>query len=95
MRTQLLTHNKTAYSNVPEVRDLLAKYGRRPPQPKIDVGAILGQTESFADWHGRLPSTSHSDEMKLAKHWQYVKRRYGNLDRVVELVERFPIQNRR
>ncbi len=86
---------RRSYYNVPEVKDLLNKYGRRPALPKTDIDARLDQIEAFANEHGRLPSTAHSDEIQLARRWQNIKRRYGLLERVTALMERFPIQNRR
>ena len=86
---------RRSYYNVPEVKDLLNKYGRRPAQPKADIDARLDQIEAFANEHGRLPSTAHSDELQLARRWHNIKRRYCLLDRVVALAERFPIQNRK
>ena len=86
---------RRSYYNVPEVKDLLNKYGRRPAKPKTDIDARLDQIEAFANEHGRLPSTAHSDELQLARRWHNIKRRYGLLDRVVALVERFPIQNKK
>ena len=86
---------RRSYYNVPEVQDLLKKYGARPSQPKNDIDARLDQIEAFANEHGRMPSTAHSDELQLARRWHNIKRRYGLLDRVVALMERFPIQNRK
>lgn len=86
---------RRSYYNVPEVQDLLKKYGAHPSQPKADIDARLDQIEAFANEHGRLPSTAHSDELQLARRWHNIKRRYGLLDRVVTLMERFPIQNRK
>ena len=86
---------RRSYYNIPEVKDLLSKYGRRPALPKMDIDRRLDQIEAFADEHDRLPTTAHSDEIQLARRWQNIKRRYGYLDRVVVLMERFPIQNRK
>ena len=86
---------RRSYYNVPEVQDLLKKYGARPSQPKTDIDGRLDQIEAFANEHNRLPSTAHSNELQLARRWHQIKRRYGLLERVVALTERFPIQNRR
>ena len=86
---------RRSYYNVPEVTDLLGKYGAHPTKPKTDIDARLDEIEAFADEHGRMPSTAHSSELRLARRWQNIKRRYGLLDRVVALIERFPIQNRK
>ena len=92
---QAYDYMRRSYYNVPEVKALLNKYGARPSIPKIDIGERLDQIEAFANEHDRLPTTAHSEEMLLGRRWQSIKRRYGNLDRVVALIERFPIQNRK
>ena len=86
---------RRSYYNVPEVQNLLKKYGARPAKPKTDIDARIDQIEAFANKYGRLPSTAHSDELQLARRWHNIKRRYGLLDRVVSLMDRFPIQNRK
>ena len=86
---------RRSYCNMPEVKDLLNKYGRRPAQPKAATDARLDQIEAFANKHGCLQTKAHSDELQMARSWDNIKRRYGLLDRVVALVERFLIQNKK
>ena len=85
---------RRTYRYVPEVHALLEKYGRKQ-KLRVDLDGRLDQIEAFANEHGRLPSTAHSSEVKLGRWWVNAKRNYGSYPRIVSLIERFPIQNRK
>ena len=86
---------RDTYRNTPEVQDLLSKYGSRVTNYYVDIDGRLDQIEAFADQHDRLPSTAHSDEMRLGRWWVNIKKHHSSLPRVIALRERFPIQNRK
>ena len=88
---------RSTYIHEPEVKNLAEKYGYKPGKPLLDIDAILGDIEAFTIEHGRMPSTVASDrtEKKLASHWSRFKRRYADNPKLIELKERFPIQNRK
>ena len=78
----------------PEVHALMERYGYRHSRGRTDVEWRLDKIEAFVNEHGRLPSTAHSDEIRIARWWHNIKRKNANLQRVTALMERFPIQNR-
>lgn len=83
--------------HVPSVRGLAEKYGYRHQSPRIDIEGILDAIKAFADRVGRLPSSAAKDkeEKKLGVRWSRLKRRYADNPKIIALMERFPIQNRR
>jgi hypothetical protein len=85
------------YIHIPSVKDMAEKYGYRHQSPRIDIEGILDDVKAFADKHGKLPSSAAKDhiEKKLGKRWNRIKRRYADNPKVIVLIERFPIQNRK
>ena len=83
-----------SYIHTPEVQALRKKYVASESKRRVNIDDRLDQIEAFAEVHNRLPSTAHSDEMKLGRWWVNIKRRNGSYQRVTALKERFPIQNR-
>ena len=86
---------RDAHRQDAEVIALMRRYGYREAAPRTDIDARLDMIESFAEENGRLPSTAFSEEVKIAQWWHHIKRMYGNLQRVTDLKERYPKQNRK
>ncbi len=86
------------YRQTPEVQSLMRKYGYRQTASRIDIDAVMAELHAFADGHGRLPSSSSRDrsEKRLGCRWIRLKHgRYADHPKVTELIERYPIQNRK
>ena len=94
----ILANARYKYADHPDVAALLLEIDTLNDSKPHAIDILLDKVEAFANEHGYLPSSSKygsEEERQLASNWyNFAKRRYGHLQRVKEINDRYPNKHR-